>query len=463
MHAKVIRKKAQVYIIIGGAWGDEGKGKVAAFYAKIANLVIRATGGANAGHTLYINGHKVALHLIPGGIGYPGVICLIGQGVALDLDILFQEMEDLRNLGVLDVEERLKISGMATVLMPYHKELDELYERMRENKVGTTKRGIGPAYEDKVKRDGLLVYHLLDSLENLEAVIKNAVERHNILFRHYGMKEAVVDPHALAVKYHEYGERIKKMVVDGHNFVRGYVNDPTKTIVVEGAQAVMLSIETGNRPNYVTSSDSNTNGTLSGAHLSWKDITEVILIYKAYLSRVGNGPFYTELPAHLDADGNLIPFAPEEAKIGDKLREAAGEYGATTGRPRRVGSYDILVGRYGVEVAGADYACFNHMDTIGKFALESNGGFVSVVTSYKYRGEEINYYPFDTIYTHEVPEPCSVISIPGWVIEKDTHTYEDLPENAKKFIEVIEEYIGVPVKYIGIGPKNSDLIVRTDV
>ena len=454
------KRKAKVYIIIGGFCGDEGKGKVGAFYSQKADLAIRATGGANAGHTVYYNGKKIAMHLIPGGIGYEGTKCLIGQGVALDFDILFEEIKLLEENGISDVEKRLNISGMATVLMPYHKELDELYEMMRDDKVGTTKRGIGPAYEDKIKRDGLVVYHLLDSVEELEKNIKNAVKRHNILFKQYGMEEAIVDAHALAIKYHSYGEKVADMVVDGHNFVREYVNNPDATIVVEGAQAVMLSIEVGNRPRYVTSSDSNTNGTLSGAHLNYTDITEVILIFKGFFSRVGNGPFATELVAHIDADGKLIPYEKGEAYIGDMLRDFAHEYGATTGRPRRVGDFDAIAAKYAVEVSGATYMCINHMDTIGEFGLKR--GFVDICEQYLYNDKLIDRYPSDTILTHETPIPYGYKSFEGWKITSDMKTYDDLPENAKKYIAEIEDFVGIPVKYIGIGPNNEDLIVREE-
>ena len=453
--------KAQVYIVIGGAWGDEGKGKVATYYSEYADLTIRATGGANAGHTVYFGGKKVALHLIPGGIGYEQTICLIGQGVALDLEVLFQEMKALTELGVPDVRRRLFISGMATVVMPYHKELDKLKEKMRDNKVGTTGRGIGPAYTDKVSRDGLVVWNLLDTIENLEIAIANAVKCHNILFRECGMEEVVVDPHELAVKYHEYGESIRDMVVEGHPFVRKFVNDQNKTIVVEGAQAVMLSIEVGDRPRYVTSSDSNINGTLSGAHLNWNEPTEVVMTLKGYFSRVGNGPFYGELPAHIGDDGTLIPFEADKAYVGDLLRDKAGEYGATTGRPRRVGDFDAVVAKYAAEVSGATYLCINHIDTIGKFGLER--GSVQIIVSYEYMGEVIDYYPFDTIATHEIPKPHTRITMPGWKVEKETTDYEELPVSARKYIETIEKLVGVPVKYIGIGPKNEDMIVRSDV
>ena len=453
-------KKAIVYLVIGGAWGDEGKGKIAAFHAKNANLAIRATGGANAGHTVYYGGNKIALHLIPGGIGYEKTNCLIGQGVVIDFDVLFDEIKILKEYGIKNVEQRLKISGMATVLMPYHKRMDALQEKLRSNKVGTTKRGIGPAYEDKVRRDGLVVYDLLKSVEWLETKIATVLQTHNVLFKEFDAEEPPYDPHELAMKYHEFGRRIKNMVVDGHVFVREYVNNPEMKIVVEGAQAVMLSIETGDRPTYVTSSDSSTNGTLSGAHLSWQDITEVVLVYKGYFSRVGNGPFPTELNSHIDDEGNLIPFKEEEALIGDELRDFAHEYGATTGRPRRVGSFDALVARYAAEVSGATCLCINHIDSIGEFGLTHGG--VKLCDGYYYKDQIINYHPNDTVISQETPQPCNYRIFPGWKITSDMKSFEDLPEEAKDFIHAVEDTVGVPVKYIGTGPHNDDLIVRTE-
>ena len=453
-------KKAKVYLVIGGAWGDEGKGKIAAFHAKHADLAIRATGGANAGHTVYYNGNKIALHLIPGGIGYEQTTCLIGQGVAIDFDILFDEIHTLKENGIGNVDRRLKISGMATVLMPYHKKMDELQEKLRSKKVGTTKRGIGPAYEDKIRRDGLVVYDLLRPVRELEKKIATILQTHNVLFKVFGMEEARFNPHELALKYHDFGEKIEDMVVDGHNFVREYVNNPHMKIVVEGAQAVMLSIETGDRPTYVTSSDSNTNGTLSGAHLSWQDITEAILIYKGYFSRVGNGPFPTELKSHIDDEGNLIPFEKDEALIGDELRDFAHEYGATTGRPRRVGTFDAIVVKYAAEVSGANFLCINHIDSIGEFGLTHDG--VKICVEYSYKGRKINYHPDDCVISGEVPRPTKFINFPGWKITGKVEKFSDLPKEARDFITAVENTVGVPVKYIGTGPQNDDLIVRNE-
>lgn len=456
------RPHARVIVVIGGAWGDEGKGKVAAYYSREAVLVIRATGGDNAGHTVYFGDKKIPLHIVPGGIGYPQTMCLIGQGVVLNLDTLFNEIEVLKAAGVPNIEKRLKISGTASVLMPYHKHMDRLHELMKNNKIGTTGKGIGPAYSDKINRVGLKVYDLFLPIDELKEKIGVVLKAHKALFEYLGeeIPQDDFDVDRLAKKLHEYSKQLDLMVVNGHQFVREYLYDDENTIVVEGAQAVRLSIECGDYPN-VTSSDSNTPGTLSGAHLSHKDVTEVVNIYKAYFSRVGNGPFPTEFPSHIGPDGKLTEYLPFESKTGDRLREMAGEYGATTHRPRRVGAFDAVLARLSAEVSGADYLCINHMDTLGRFTNDDN--LAMIATSYKYQGKVIDYYPDDINLTYEIPTPVYTLFGGGWEITPEMKRYEDLPGRARLFIEIIELMVGVPVKYIGVGPKNEDMIVRDDV
>lgn len=453
------KDKARVYVIIGGAWGDEGKGKVATFYGKDANLVIRATGGANAGHTIYVNGKKHALHLIPGGIIYPKAFALIGQGVVLDLEILLNEIEELKP-DVPDINERLKISGTASVLMPYHKKLDKLHEKLKDVAIQTTGKGIGPAYADKINRVGLKVYDLLLPEDELAKKIDVATRAHNCLFRNFGMKKEFVDANNLAKVYHKYGELLSSNIVNGHQLVKSFLYNPENIIVVEGAQSVRLSIEVGDYPN-VTSSDSNSLGTLSGAHLSHKDVTEVINVYKAYFSRVGNGSFPTEFASHIGMDGKLLPYDSENALIGDELREFAGEYGATTGRPRRTGAFDVVLAKHSAEVSGADYICINHIDSIGTWGLLK--GCIKICELYEYNGKIIDFYPDDMELTKCLPIPRYTFFEGGWEITEDMKTYDDLPNKAKDFIEWIELIVNVPVKYIGIGPKNEDIIVREDV
>ena len=471
-------KNAVVIVILGACWGDEGKGKVVAFYARQADLAIRATGGANAGHTIYIGDHKIATHIIPSAIVNKGTICLIGRSVEVDVDILLGEIEEVYNLGIEDVYERLKIAGVANVTLPYHKALDKLEDAVKFEPVGTTGKGIGPTVESLVRRTGLKVYDLLLPVKDLAMKIKEDGKFIKPLFDEYGkivkdrkgerlftdeqLKEIdgyFVNPESLAEKYHEYGRKLSKMIVDGQRLVDTYYYDNSKTIVVEGAQAIRLSIETGDFP-MVTSTDSNTLGTLSGSFLPHNAPSEVIVCAKSHFTRVGQGVFPTEYKSHIDYYGSLTEYSPEEAYIGDTMRDDDGEYGASTGRPRRCGAPDKVLMRNSVRVAGADAICLNCVDQEGEFGKKV--GKLQICEKYEYQGKVIEFFPADINLTNEVPTPVYKDFEGGWTITSDMEEYEDLPESARKFIEAFEEGLGAPVKYIGVGPHNDDLIIRLD-
>ena len=445
-------------VIIGGAWGDEGKGKVASREAKTADLVIRGTGGANAGHTVIFDGKKIALHLIPGGIVYPHTTCLIGQGVVIDPPILFQEIESLEKIGVPNVRERLKISGRAHVVFQYHKDLDELFERLKENPVGTTKRGIGPAYSDKMNRIGIRMYDLISEPFDLETKIKQALRQHNIFFYALDIRDYASGTRKLIEEYSKYGREFKPMVVDADKLVDQFVSDGRK-IVVEGAQAYRLDIDWGDYPN-VTSSNCTIDGTLSGAHLNPKDLKETIVVLKAYCSRVGNGPFPTEERSHIHR-GKVLPYLDEYEEVGDIIRELGHEYGTTTRRPRRTGWFDAVLVRSCKRALGPDYLCINHLDTMGEISGET--GYANICVAYQYKGKEIRYYPDDIEYSKKRIIPVYRKLPGGWWISNKLRDYEQLPERAKNFIQAIEEETGIPVKYIGVGPDNEDVIVREDI
>ena len=450
--------KPTATIVVGGAWGDEGKGKIASREAKNADLVIRGTGGANAGHTVVFDGKKIALHLVPGGIVYPQTTCLIGQGVVIDPTILLEEIKKLEDIGVPNVKERLKISGRAHVVFPYHKDLDELFERIKENPVGTTKRGIGPAYADKMNRIGIRVYDLISDSYDLDNKIKQVLRQHNIFFYALGIRDYASGHRKLINEYSAYGQELKPMVVDADNLVREFVSSG-KRIIVEGAQAYRLDIDWGDYPN-VTSSNCTIDGTLSGAHLNPKDLKETIVVLKAYFSRVGNGPFPTEERSHIRGD-KLIPYKDDDEEIGDIIRELGQEYGATTRRPRRTGWFDAVLVRSSIRALGPDYLCINHLDTLGEIGKEV--GDIKMCVAYQYKGKEIRYYPDDMEFTREKVIPIYRKLPGGWWISNKIRDYDKLPERAKDFIHAIEEETGIPVKYIGIGPDNEDLIVREDV
>lgn len=454
MAAKIYTPTA--VIVNGGAWGDEGKGKIASREARDAELVIRATGGANAGHTVIFNCQKLGLHLIPGGIIYPFTTALIGQGVVIDMEILLEEIEMLLKAGVWNVEGRLKISGRAHVVLPYHKVKDQLEENYKDNPIGTTKRGVGPCYEDKDARIGLRVYDLLLPKEKLEKKIDVATRMLNQIFELNDINP--VDVHHLAEVYHEYGERIRHMIVNADILVNRAVNTGKK-IVVEGAQAYRLDKDWGDYPD-VTSSNCVTPGALIGAHLNHKDVQMVITVLKAYFSRVGEGPFPTEQLAHIKND-KVLNYEEGEAFIGDVIREAGGEYGVSTGRPRRCGWFDAVLVRSSTRALGTDYICINHVDTLGQ--IGNVLGSINVCVAYYYQNDIIYYYPDDIELTGQIPAPLYEVIEGGWEIPDDCKEYSELPEKAKKFIELVEEVTGLPVKFIGIGPANEDLIVRKEL
>ena len=443
-----------VTVIVGTKWGDEGKGKIASREAKEAKVVIRATGGNNAGHTIVVNDIKLPLHLVPGGIVYPNTTCIIGPGVVLDLEVLLSEIELLKKAGIPNVEERLKISGRTHVIFPYHKELDVLYENFKKHPVGTTKRGIGPCYGDKNNRTGIRVYDLLLPEEELKEKIEEAIKPHNILFKANNMEECIANAEDLAKKYHEYGKLLQKQITDISPIISDAIENNDK-IVVEGAQAFRLDLDHGDYP-MVTSSNPVVSGTLCGAALPPQALKTVIGVDKAYNSRVGNGPFSTELPASIDENGNLIK--SDSQLEGDVVRELGHEYGTTTKRPRRCGWMDCPILRSAKYTSGIDFLCLNHLDTLGQIGLQL--GYVKVCTSYKYKGEIINYYPDDINLSHEIPEPIYETLEGGWTIDSNCKTYEDLPDLAKKFIEIVEKASGIKVKYLGTGPANDDLIIR---
>ena len=447
-----------VTVVVGTKWGDEGKGKIASSEAKDAKLVIRATGGSNAGHTVVYNGKKLALHLVPGGIVYPQTKCIIGPGVVIDPLMLSDEISMLKECGIPDIEHRLRISGRAHVVLPYHKSLDELHEFLKEKPVGTTKRGIGPCYSDKVNRIGIRMYDLLLSQEELEKKMDEAVKLHYEAFEKHSMNKALMGTSLMSHAYHICGEDLKQYICDVDPIIANAIDCNLK-IVVEGAQAYRLDIDHGDYP-MVTSSNPVTAGTLCGAALPPQAVKEVIGVCKAYDSRVGNGPFPTEQETILNR-GMENANSPSSLLVGDIIRELGHEYGTTTGRPRRCGWMDAVILRSAKYTCGIDYLCINHLDTLGE--IGEKVGEVKICTEYIYQNHIIQHFPDDIGLTGEVPTPCYHTITGGWKIDKSCSEYKDLPQKAKEFIRIVENVSGIPVKYIGIGPANDDLIVRKNV
>ncbi|MCI8700535.1 MAG: adenylosuccinate synthetase [Clostridia bacterium] len=413
-------------VIVGCKWGDEGKGKIASYQLEDAKLVIRGTGGANAGHSVVYNGKTLPLHLVPGGITYPHITAIIGPGTVIDLQILISEIEMLKDEGIPDIANRLKISGMAHVLCPFRNKWNECNEKLK----------------------GIRMYDLLLPEEELKLAIHEALSVDNIWLSSKYSPELCA--HLLASIYHSYGEVFKQYITDIQPIISNALLGNEK-IVVEGAQAFRLDLDHGDYP-MVTSSNCSTAGTLCSCGLPPNCTKEVIGIDKAYNSCVGNGPFPTEEQDFL-LDGNGT--SPGPATI---IRELGHEYGTTTKRPRRCGWMDCPILRSAHFTMGIDYLCINHLDTLGEVGLRI--GYIKVCVAYDYCGNRINYFPDDLNLTKQFPIPVYETIRGGWRIDSSCKSFDDLPDSAKKFIEIVEQCSGIPVKYIGTGPANDDLIIR---
>ncbi len=428
---------AKVVIVAGTQWGDEGKGKVATYESETASLAVRSTGGNNAGHTVKYRGRKYALHLVPGAIVH-NVESVIAPGVVIDPNVLLEDINQLKSGGICINPDILHISGQAHVIFPYHQDLDALYERLKNDSVGTTKKGIGPCYMDKANRTGIRMYDLLLPPNKLAEKIAQAIVPHNILFKNVkGFEKCVVtegDIKKLTEEYGWYGETFTSYITDTN-----YIIGTTKgKIVCEGAQSFRLDLDHGDYP-MVTSSNPNPSGILGASPIGPSNNIDVIGVAKAYTSRVGNGPFPTE----------------QNNKIGDVIRALGKEYGTTTGRPRRTGWPDLVLLKDCMKPMGVTSWCINHLDTLGEIGNEL--GYIKVCLSYRYKGEEIKYFPRD-IQEEIIPVYHTLEG--GWKIEEGCKTFDDLPDKAKSFIRMIENCTQIPVKYIGIGPDDSEMIVN---
>lgn len=445
-------------VVVGGAWGDEGKGKIASKFAENADLVIRGNGGANAGHSVKHNGISIGLHLIPGGIIYPHTTCLLGQGMVIDPECLLNEIKNLENAGVKNVRERIRISYNVSLVFPYHKDLDELYESFKKNPIGTTKRGIGPTYADKAYRSGLRLIDLLRPRNEVKDLLETSLKPTNALFSMNGQENKMIvrDFDKLLTDYMWYAKELEPMMEKYPNEVVHAYYAEGKNIVIEGAQAYKLDHNDPDYPNN-TSSGCVTSALLEGAHATHNMVTEVVVVLKAHFSRVGNGPFITELPGHIQND-QVISYPDDEAYYGDVIRELAHEYGVSTGRPRRTGWFDTVIAAGARINMDADYLCINHLDTLGLIGKKLGG--IKICVGYNYQGGFVTKYPTDMVITKETPVPVYQVLEGGWEISSDLRSYDELPEKAKQFIDIVEDCTKVPVKYIGIGPHNEDLIVR---
>ena len=422
-------------VLVGAQWGDEGKGKVTDFLAEKADMVVRYMGGNNAGHTVVVGDKTYKLHLIPSGILYPGTKCVIGNGVVIDPKVLIRELEYLKGEGI--DTSNLKISERAHLIMPYHIAQDAMEEQLKgANKIGTTKSGIGPAYADKASRIGIRIIDLLDK-EEFALRLKENIERKNDLFQKvYGAEG--FDYASILEEYLSYGERLRGMVTDTSVHINGFL-DKGEKILFEGAQGTLLDLDLGTYP-YVTSSHPIAGAACIGSGVGPNKITKVIGVAKAYTTRVGEGPFPTEL---LD-------------EMGETIRQKGHEFGTTTGRPRRCGWLDLVMLGYSKRVSGIDTIALTKLDVLDELEV------VKVCTGYKYRDQVLTNFPTSLKVLAEC-EPI-LIELPGW--KKDTTnvtSYDELPENAKKYVETVKELSGMDISIVAVGPGRAQTIVLDEI
>jgi adenylosuccinate synthase len=418
--------------VLGTQWGDEGKGKIVDMLTPHFAAVARYQGGHNAGHTVYVEGRKFVLHLVPSGILHPGVICIIGNGVVVDPQALFKEIDELARMGI-GVDGRLQISEKAHVILPYHRELDVLSEARRgERKIGTTSRGIGPAYEDKVGRRGIRICDLLGDRAALEQEV-----RENVSARNRMIKDSTLDWKPVFDQMVAYGERIRPWACDVSLRLAEIIAEG-RSVMFEGAQATLLDIDHGTYP-FVTSSNASVGGVCTGLGVPPKVIGGVLGVAKAYTTRVGEGPLPTELLGEL----------------ADRLRESGQEYGASTGRPRRCGWYDAVVVRYSARINGLDALALTKLDVLDGLPE------VRICNGYRTPHGVVTEFPAN-LRTLADAEPVYE-TMSGWTTPtKGASRLEDLPSAAQRYVRRLEEVSGVPCAIISTGSDRSETIVRGD-
>ena len=423
-------------VIVGAQWGDEGKGKIVDIYTEHADQVVRFQGGNNAGHTLVVGDQKTVLHLIPSGVLHPGKTCLIGNGVVLDPAVFLEEIDQLKKRGYLPDDSQLMVDGAVNLIMPYHKKIDIARERMSgAKKIGTTGRGIGPTYEDKVGRRGIRFADLLNEATFRRKVHELLPEK-NFLLEHY-FNEDPLEEAAVIDEYLAYAERLRGYL----GRVSTHLNRAVKNgehILFEGAQGSLLDIDHGTYP-YVTSSSTIAAGACTGTGLAPYLIDQVIGISKAYVTRVGEGPFPTELH---DA-------------MGDQLRAAGSEFGATTGRPRRTGWLDIVALREAVRLNGLTGIALTKLDVLNDLDT------IKVCTAYRYGDDLLDVFPQD----YEVLKECTPVyeEVAGW--KSDISALEDyaqLPRKTQDYIARIEAWTECPVVLASVGPRRDQTLLRSN-
>ena len=419
-------------VVMGAQWGDEGKGKATDQLGTHVDYVVKFNGGNNAGHTVVIGDEKYALHLLPSGILSPGCTPVIGNGVVVDLEVLFEEIEGLTARGV--DTSKLRISPNAHIIAPYNREIDKTTERfLGKRQIGTTGRGIGPTYADKMNRVGLRIQDLFDASILQQKVEGALAQKNELLVKLYNRR--AVDAAATTERLLSFAERVRPMVTDTIVLINDAL-DRGENVVLEAGQATMLDVDHGTYP-FVTSSSCTAGGACTGSGIGPTRITRVVGVAKAYITRVGEGPFPTEL---LDAKG-------------DELREAGGEYGTTTGRPRRCGWFDAVVSRYSRRVNGLTDLVVTKLDVLTGMPE------VPVCVAYDVDGVRYDEMPLDqTAFHHARP---IYETLPGWTEDiSGVREFDDLPANARDYVLALEEMSGVRISAIGVGPDRAQTISR---
>lgn len=420
---------SKVDVVLGTFFGDEGKGKIIDYLSANANVSVRCSGGNNAGHTIIADGKKYAFHLIPSGILNPNTKAIIGNGVVVDPKVLIEEIKTLRENGIST--DNLFISNKAHVIMPYHIVLDKLLEENRGNdKIGTTARGIGPAYCDKHERSGIRIEDFITP--KFRELAKINIENKNKIFKAFGYD--TLDADSIINEYEGYAEFLAPFVRDTINIIHQSLKND-ENVLCEGAQATLLDIDFGTYP-YVTSSNPSIGGVCTGTGVGARDIGEVYGVLKAYSSKVGEGPYITE----------------QNNEIGDLIRELGHEYGTTTKRPRRCGWLDLVSLNYAARINGLTGLAINHVDTIGKLDK------IKLCVAYKHNGKITMDYSTNPTYIANC-EPVYEEFDGNFGDLSSIKSREDLPLNAKKYLDRIEEIVNVPIKFIGTGADRNDMII----
>jgi len=420
-------------VILGTQWGDEGKGKIVDLLTERADAVVRFQGGHNAGHTIVVDDQKVVLHLIPSGILREEVRCFIGNGVVVSPEALLQEVSQLNNLGIA-ADARLNISGLCPVIFPYHVAIDVAREEaLGKNAIGTTGRGIGPAYEDKVARRGMRIFDLLDP-EECRQKIESTLDYYNFLLeRYYGRGR--LDSVQLIEQYVDFGLRLRPMVTDVSSAL-GDMISAGGSIIFEGAQGALLDVDHGTYP-FVTSSNTTSGAAAAGSGIAPSVFDSVIGITKCYTTRVGSGPFPTEL----------------HDVVGIELASKGHEFGATTGRPRRCGWFDVLAVKHACRLSGVTGLCITKLDVLDKLTD------LRICTNYKQGDQSIDTFPISASALNECV-PCYE-TLPGWSSSTaGLKEWSELPENAIRYLERISELVGVPIDIVSTGADREDTIIQ---